>query len=313
MSKFPETLPLPDTVKQLRETRRKQMISTARRGVILRFSIILAEFAGFFYFGSSALLLDALSSLVDIASSLLLILCIMLADRPPDRHHPFGHGRFEPIAGLQLGVLLASLGAVMSFQQVSAILYGKKEGVINPHTWIIALVAVVLLEIAYRHMKRTAKKQNSPALLADAVHYRIDGINSFFAMIALLLASYFPNSSVLIDHIGAVSIAALMIGIGIMAAKNNINQLLDRVPDDRYFNLVREAAMRVRGIHATEKLRIQVYGPDAHVSIDVEVDPSLSVEVAHEITQKVRHEIQVAWPSVRDVIVHVEPYYANDH
>ena len=313
MSKFPGTLPLPEIVQRLRDIRRRQMISTAKRGVALRFSIILAELAGFVYFGSSSLLLDGLSSLVDVASSLLLILCIKLADRPPDRHHPFGHGRFEPIAGLQLGVLLASLGVMMLFQQVSAILYGKKEGVIHPYTWVIAFVAMALLEIAYRHMRKTAKKQNSPALLADAIHYRIDGINSLFAMVALLLAAYFPSYSLFIDHIGAVSIAALMIGIGAVAAKNNIHQLLDRVPEERYFALVRDAAMKVEGIHATEKLRIQVYGPDAHVSIDVEVDPSLSVEVAHEITQKVRHAIQVAWPAVRDVIVHLEPYYVNDH
>jgi hypothetical protein len=98
-----------------------------------------------------------------------------------------------------------------------------------------------------------------------------------------------------------------------IAAKNNIHQLLDRTPDDSYFTLVRDAAMKASGVHATEKILIQVYGPDAHVSIDVEVDPHLSVEVAHEITQKVRHEIQVAWPAVRDVIVHVEPYYEGDH
>ena len=313
MSKFPETLPLPKTVKELRDTRRKAMITTARRGVILRFIIILSELAGFIYFGSSALLLDALSSLVDVASSVLLIICIILADRPPDRHHPFGHGRFEPIGGLQLGVLLAVLGIVMTFQQISAITHGHHGGVINPHTWIIPLVAVVLLEIGYHHLKRTAKRQNSPALHADAVHYRIDGINSLFAMIALLFAAYFPQYSQVIDHLGAIFIAVLMIGIGTVAAKNNIHQLLDRTPDDSYFSLVRDAAMKASGVHATEKILIQVYGPDAHVSIDVEVDPHLSVEVAHEITQKVRHEIQVAWPAVRDVIVHVEPYYEGDH
>lgn len=289
------------------------MISTAKRGVILRFVIILAELLGFFYFGSNALLLDALSSLVDIASSLLLIFCIYLADRPPDTHHPFGHGRFEPIAGLQLGVLLAALGAYMSYQQVGQILQGGHVGEINPHTWIIPLCAVILLEIGYRILKRTAKKQNSPALLADAVHYRIDGVNSLFAMIALIFAAYFPQYSQIIDHIGAVFIAILMIIVGTIAAKNNIHQLLDRVPETKYFDLVRQLALSVNGVLATEKLRIQVYGPDAHVSIDIEVEPTLSVEEAHEITQKVRQAIQVGWPSVRDVIVHVEPFYENDH
>lgn len=63
----------------------------------------------------------------------------------------------------------------------------------------------------------------------------------------------------------------------------------------------------------TEKTRIQLYGPDAHVDIDIEVDPELSVQKAHKISQEVRIEIQKAWPAVRDVTVHIEPYYPNDH
>jgi cation diffusion facilitator family transporter len=289
------------------------MVVTARRGVMLRSVIIFAEIFGFVFLNSSALLLDALSSLIDVASSLFLILCIRFADKPPDHNHPFGHGRFEPVAGLQLGLLLAVIGGGMLIQQLTAISSEPTGKVIQPLTWLIPLGAVVLLEISYQHLKRTAKRQHSPALLADAVHYRIDGINSLFAMIALLFAAYFPQYSALCDHLGAVVIALLMLGIGIFAAKNNLHQLLDRVPEPHYFDKVKTAALRIEGVLATEKLRIQLYGPDAHVSIDIEVAPGLSVELAHELAQQVRAEIQKEWPAVRDVIVHVEPYYPGDH
>lgn len=313
MTKFPDTIPLPDSIGHCRAERRQKMIRTAQRGMIARVSIILAELLGFAWMNSSALLTDALSTIVDIVSSLCLIFFIKLADRPPDRHHPFGHGRFEPIAGLQLGIILAVIGAFMFVQQFSALFKDHVARSIDPYTWVIALYAVVLLEICYQVIKNTAIKENSPALLAEAVHYRIDGMNSLFALLTLLLAALFPKYSIFIDHLGALIISGLMIGIGAFAAKSNIHQLLDRVPDTKYFNLVREAAMKVTGILGTEKLRLQVYGPDAHVSIDVEVDPSLSVEYAHEISQKVRTEIIKSWPAVRDVIVHVEPFYANDH
>ncbi len=289
------------------------MMLTARRGVILRSIIIIAELLGFVFLNSSALLLDALSSLVDIGSSLFLIFCIKIADKPPDHNHPFGHGRFEPIAGLQLGLLLAAIGGGMLIQQISALSVESNGREILPLTWLIPLGAVILLEISYQHLKRTAKREHSPALLADAVHYRIDGINSLFATIALAFAAYFPNYSAICDHLGAIVIALLMVGIGIFAAKNNLHQLLDRVPSQTYFDKVREAALRVQGVLATEKIRIQLYGPDAHVSIDIEVSPHLSVEMAHELTQQVRAEIQKEWPVVRDVIVHVEPYYEGDH
>ncbi len=286
---------------------------SAKRGVLLRIVIIGAELLGFVYLGSSALLLDSLSSLLDVASSLFLILCIRIADKPPDSHHPFGHGRFEPIAGLQLGIFLVVVGGGMLFQQLSALAQERPSHVINPYTWLIPLGAMILLELSYQHLKRTAVKENSPALLSDAVHYRIDGINSLFATIALLLAAYYPQSSGFFDHLGAIVIAVLMIGIGAFAARNNLHQLLDRTPSKTFFEKVQEAALRVPGVFATEKVLIQVYGPDAHVSLDIEVEPHLRVDVAHELTQKVRAEIQKAWPAVRDVIVHVEPFYPNDH
>jgi len=312
-SQFPPAIPLPDSVLAARIERRRQMMLTAGRGIALRGVIIIAEILGFCFLNSSALLLDALSSLIDIASSLFLIFCIRFADKPPDRNHPFGHGRFEPIAGLQLGLLLAVIGGGMLVQQLTALVSRVESQAIHPFTWLISLGAVVLLEIAYRHMKSTAKRQHSPALLADAIHYRIDGINSLFATVALLFAAYFPTMSHLCDHLGAVVIAGLMVGIGAVAVKNNLNQLLDRAPSSDYFDRVQAAAMRIPGVLATEKVRIQLYGPDAHVSIDIEVAPDLSVESAHTLTQQVRSEIQKQWPAVRDVIVHVEPFYPGDH
>jgi divalent metal cation (Fe/Co/Zn/Cd) transporter len=104
-----------------------------------------------------------------------------------------------------------------------------------------------------------------------------------------------------------------MCGIGLIASKKNLNQLLDRVPESEFFDLVRKAALKVVGVRDTEKIRIQHYGPDAHVDIDVEVDPHLTVEEAHTISQHVRSSIQHDWPNVQDVTVHIEPYYEGDH
>ncbi|MBS0628542.1 MAG: cation transporter [Verrucomicrobia bacterium] len=311
MSKNPHQSFLPSSVQSQREKRRKEILSTVLRGIWLRLIIILAEISGFFYLNSSSLLLDGLSSFLDIGASLLLMLCVHLADKPPDRHHPLGHGRFEPVAGFQLGVFLVIVGGYLGIQQCIAATKETSLQVINPYTWVIPLVAMILLEIGYQHLKKTAKKQNSSALFADAIHYRIDGISSFLAVLALALGAYFPKYSLVLDHIGACLIALFLIGIGIKAALENLHPLLDRVPDEIYFRKVQEAAMRVEGVKGTEKLRIQSYGPDALVSIDIEVDPSLTVEVAHSITQKVRLEIQTSWPAVRDVIVHVEPYHQS--
>lgn len=313
MKQFPAPLSLPVTVAKSRRERLQQLMRSSLIGMMIRGSIILVELFGVLIFGSSALMMDALSSLIDVASTLLLIICIKLAERPPDEDHPFGHGRYEPLIGLQLGLLLVLVGGGMLFLQVFQ-LYQKPTGeFISPYTWVIPFFATILLEMCYRFVMRTANRQNSPALAADAIHYRIDGLTSLFATVALLLAAYFPEASQRIDHFGALLIALSMIVMGIKASSSNLNQILDRIPDMKFFELVRQAALRVPGVFETEKIRIQIYGPDAHVDIDIEVDPQLSVEVAHTISQQVRNEIQKDWAAVRDATVHIEPYYPNDH
>lgn len=312
MTHFPGTVAPPESVFRARAERKQQMMRSMGWGVFIRLIIILFEFIGVILFNSSALFMDALSSSIDVVCSLFLILFIKLAERPPDANHPFGHGRYEPLAGLQLGIFLIVVGLGMLVQQGMQLTF-LPTGEIDRRAWIIPLCAVVLLEICYFMMMRTAKKQHSPALAADAFHYRIDSITSVFATVALLLAAYFPHWSLVIDHAGAIAIALLMVVLGAYAVRSNLNQLLDHIPDSHFFNSVRKAAKRVSGVLDTEKIRIQLYGPDAHVDIDVEVDPQLSVEKAHEISQEVRVEIIKEWPAVRDVTVHIEPYYPNDH
>ncbi len=313
MTHFPEPIKLPDFVYRERSARQREIVRSAIYGIAIRLSIVVFEFIGVQFCGSSALMLDAIASLVDAASSAFLILCIKLAARPPDEDHPFGHGRYEPLIGLLLGLMLAFVGAGMFVHQMLHLALEKEVVQINGYAWIFPLIALVLLEICYQIVMRTAKKQQSPALAADAIHYRIDSLTSLFATVALAFAAYFPSWSLTFDHLGAIFIAVLMVGMGLYAARNNLHQLMDRIPEDRFFNTVRQAAKHVEGVLETEKIRIQRYGPDAHVDIDIEVDPGLTVEVAHAISQKVRVEIQKAWPAVRDVTVHIEPYYSGDH
>lgn len=313
MTHFPEPVKPPQFVYSARRERNRHLVSSAKRGVFIRLFIIACEFLGAWYFVSSALAMDAIASFVDVFFSFSLIYFIKFADRPPDKNHPFGHGRFEPLVGMQIGILIVTIGVIAIFQQLFHFSDHSESSLSGTYAWIIPLLAVVLLECCYRIVMRAAKQQNSPALAADALHYRIDGITSMIAAVALLIAAYFPQWSDTVDHLGAVAIACFMIGIGIYAAKNNLYQLIDTVPEEHYFDRVRSAALHVEGVRETEKIRIQQYGPDAQVNIDIEVDPEMPVEVAHKITQQVRAEIQKVWPAVRDVTVHVEPYYPGDH
>ncbi len=313
MGSFPESVTPPPSYQEARLKRRRELGKSICIGLSVRLLIVIVEVVGYLIFRSYSLLFDGLASSIDVAFSLILLLGVKLAGKDPDKNHPFGHGRYEPLFGLLLSLFLVQAGAVLALQQYFTLTSNVMHDHPLTYAWIIPATAVVFLEVSYWVMISYAERHHSAALKADAVHFRIDALNSLLAAIALIFADLFHAYSGLLDHLGAFSIALLMLVMGVITGRENLHQVMDRRPEETYFDKVRRAARRVKGVLEVEKLNIQLFGPDAHVDIDIEVDPSMRVDDAHRITQEVRLEIQKNWPMVRDVIVHVEPYYENDH
>lgn len=312
MKKFHDRIVLSKNVKLSRQLRLNSITKACYRGIVLRSVIIIAEFVGYLFTKSQSLWLDAVGTTCDICFSIFLIFSIKYASRPPDENHPFGHGRFEPIAGLQLSIVLVTLGAILGFNQLKGTVFIANR-TFPFYTFLIPLLAGVLLELCFQYFKYTASKTHSAALLADAYHFRSDALNSFIAALALGLGFINPEYAAFLDHMGAFVIAIIMMITGTKNIFNNLHQLLDKKPSNAYLRKIVEAACKIEGVLGTEKLRVQRYGPDAHVDIDIEVDPLMPVMDAHKIAQQVRVSIQETLPEVQDVMVHVEPYFEADH
>ena len=308
---FPAPVAPPRETRLARAGRERELLRAAWLGIGLRLSVIALELAGVWFLGYAALLVDAIASVFDVAASLAIVLAIRLAARPPDDEHPFGHGRYEPLAGLQLGLLVCAAGLWLSARYLFGAVDAPAAGDVHRFAWCIPATAAVILEISARIVRQMGERKESTALLAEGFHYRVDAATSIVATVGLLAASQFPQQGHRIDLICAALLALVMVVLGAAAARENFHQLLDRTPDQAHFAQVKSAALRVAGVRGVEKVRIQHAGPDAHV--DIEVDPEMNVAAAHVITQHVRAEIQRDWPSVREVVVHVEPYYPGDH
>ena len=304
---FPNPIDLPAAVHDFRRARTRRLIRIALFGVGIRLVVIAMELAGYWALRHSVLLVDAAASIADVVASVTIVAAIVLAQRPPDHDHPFGHGRYEPIAGLQLGVLIAVAGMFLLGQQLVVAVQQPAAGEVSRWVWLIPAIAALLLEITNRTVVYIGRRENSSALIAEALHYRIDALSSLLASAGLAVAAYFPTFSQAVDHGCAMLLALIMVGLGVLAARENLHQLMDRAPDQQWFDRVRESAARVEGVLEVEKVRIQNAGPDAHVDIDVEVAPAQTVQEAHRIAQRVRARIQIDWPAVREVVVHVEP------
>jgi len=312
-----DAFPAPVSAASHALTARQSRLTTLTRvtciGILVRTCIIIAELIGVWMSASASLFVDAIATLFDVLSSLILLAAIRFAARPPDRQHPFGHGRAELLAGFQLGIFLAITGGWMLVHNSMNLSRPSPQQSIGNWLWLISACATVVLGIVTWRIRQAGIASRSTALRAEASHFQVDMATSLITTLTLLAAAFWHDQSSVIDSLGAILLALLMIGLGIQAARENLNQLLDHVPEDEDFERVRMSALKVPGVKEIEKLLIQHAGPDAHVNIDVEVDPEISVAESHRISQKVWARIQSDWPFVRDVIVHVEPYYPGDH
>jgi cation diffusion facilitator family transporter len=313
MDRYPDAVQIPREIPEARANRYRELVRAAWKGVGVRLLIVSLELGGAALFSSASLFMSGLSTLLDMFSSLLLMASLRLAIRPPDLNHPFGHGRYEPLAGLQMGIFYILLGGGMLIYNILVFHEPHPDLLAENPVWILPFVNLLLLETCCRLLLRAAKKQNSPALAAEAYHYRIDSVSSALALLALGLAASLPAMGQFFDHLGGGAIAFFMMGVGVYAAKENLHQIMDHVPEYTYIDRIRKSAKKAKGVLGIEKLRVRFSGPDAHVDIDVEVEPQMPVKEAHLIAQQVRLEIQKEIPLVQDVIVHIEPYYPNDH
>ncbi|MFO1093940.1 MAG: cation diffusion facilitator family transporter [Planctomycetaceae bacterium] len=310
---FPEPVAPSRDTELRRQERARELLRVAWIGMALRTAVIVVELVGGLILGYAALFVDAFSSMFDVLASVGIVLAIHYAARPPDENHPFGHGRVEPLAGLQLGLLVCAAGLWLATQNLWGAMRSPAAGEVRHWAWCLPAGCAVILELSARLVRRIGLRQESTALMAEAYHYRIDAATSVIAAVGLLMASALPALGHLIDHLSAMLLAVVMISLGAAAAVHNYHQVLDRAPDSAHFEQVRTSTLRVSGVRGVEKVRIQHAGPDAHVDIDIEVDPQMNVADAHVITQHVRAAIQSDWPAVREVVVHVEPYFAGDH
>jgi len=253
---------------------------------------------------SLALVADAVHSLVDAFVSAALLVALIVAQRPADREHPYGHGRFEAVAGAGVALILIGLAAAIAYQSLStiAVRSARPAG----FALLIAGGGAFAQELLYRYVSRVARRVGSTALLATSWDYRLDAFSGIGVLLGLALAKWAGWHWA--DRVAATLIAGTVLWIGGGLLWENVQSLIDRQADPETLRDVRRAAEAVPGVLAVEKLRVRRMGIEFIAEIHIEVDENRTVRAGHDIAHAVKDRIMLSIPSVSDVVVHVEPY-----
>ncbi len=253
---------------------------------------------------SQALIADGIHSLSDLATDFMVLFAAKHGSRDADETHPYGHGRFETLATVALGVALMVVAGGIAWDAVERLFH--PEALLQPGVWalVVAFLSVFSKEWIYHYTMRLARKLKSNMLKANAWHSRTDAISSVVVVIGI--GGTMAGLEYL-DSVAAVLVGAMVAKIGWGLIWQSVHELVDTALNPERVELIRHEILCVGGVRELHMLRTRMMGGDALVDVHVIVDPKLSVSEGHYIGEKVRQHLIEAVDEVNDVMVHVDP------
>ncbi len=276
-------------------------------GLILNIFLTVLKLVGGIVGHSEAIIADAVHSVSDFGTDLVLLLGIRAWSRPRDERHPFGHERIETIIAMFMGVFLALVGIWIVQDSLRGI---EQAHLLQPRpiALIAAAISIVSKEIMYHWTRHVGRKTSSMALMANAWHHRSDALSSIPAGLAVLGAILLPPEWAFLDRIGALVVCIFLFHAAYRIIAPAINELLDTVPESHVPRELLEIITQTPGVMLVHKVRTRSAG--AHVLTDahIEVDPKISVTAGHDIAERVKQRVLQQLPEVAEITIHVEPY-----
>ena len=255
--------------------------------------------------GSTSVVADGLESAGDAIASGFVSLGFIIAARPADENHPYGHGRYETVTGFLVGIILFVGGIGISYRSLQHV--GAVHAPPAAYGLIPLLVSLIAKAVLSAVKFRVGRRIHSVAITSDAWNDFVDIVSATAAMTALGLTLWDPSRFLAADHYGGFAVGLMVIFIGIRIARDTSARLTDAMPDPNLLDQIRQVALNVPGTAGVEKLFARNTGLQYHVDLHLEVDPEMKVRQAHDIANEVRFAIRRQLSSVADVLVHVEP------
>ncbi len=265
---------------------------------------LVKAMAGFFG-NSYALIADAIESLSDVFSSLIVVWGIKVSSRPADENHPYGHGRAETLATfVVVGVLLiaATLIVVESVHNIRT-----PHQLPEPYTLGILAVVIVVKEILYRKVNHKSDQVYSTALKADAWHHRSDALTSGAAFVGISVALIGGKGWEAADDWAALFSAIIICANSFFILRPALGEIMDEHTYDAIIDEVRKNAVSVEGVITTEKCHVRKMGIRFYIDLHIVVNGQVTVAQGHEIAHRVKEKVMNTMPHVADVLIHVEP------
>ena len=254
---------------------------------------------------SYGLIADAIESTSDILSSILALLGLKYSRKPPDKNHPYGHGKAEPITTFIVVGFLITSAVIIAYESIQHI--QTPHELPKPYTLLILGAIIIIKEIFYRFILRKSKETKSSLLNADAWHHRSDSITSLAVFIGISIALIMGKGYETADDWAALVAAILILYNSYKIFRPALGEIMDEHFYDDLIIDIRRTSGNVAGVIATEKCFVRKSGLKYHVDLHATVEANITVKEGHDIAHELSRQLKIKIPEIAEVLVHIEP------
>ena len=271
-------------------------------GALANLLLAVFKFVGGILGSSVALVADAIHSLTDLVTDVIVLFTHRIGQMPHDKDHPYGHGRAETIGATVIGLLIIATGIGVIYETWQAI---NEEPARTPG--LLAIIAgtlsIAINEGLFHYTRRVGKATQSPSLIANAWHHRSDAISSIAALIGIIGAG---QGLPFMDPLAGAIVGGMIVKVGIDITRQGVRDLMDTALSDEHtkeFHTILKAIPEVLHFH---DLRSRVIGGEFLIDVHILVDPEMTVTEGHRVAEIVRRNLIKAFDNIQDVLVHVD-------
>lgn len=281
----------------MKEKKRVALVSVFAAVFLTGFKFIIGILTG-----SLGIISEALHSALDLVAAVITYFSVRISDKPADKEHNFGHGKIENFSAFIETILLLITCAWIIYEAIERLLTKNTHIDVTIWSYIVVISSIIIDFSRSRALYKVAKKHNSQALEADALHFSTDIWSSIVVLFGLICANF---GLFFADSVAALMVALIVLFVSYKLGRRAVDVLLDKAPQETISKVQHKLStyMEIRHFHS---LKVRTAGADTFIKFNIHLDPDTSLKNVHELCDRIEKEINILIPR-SEVYIHAEP------
>lgn len=292
-------------------SREKEIYKVTLCGGVVNLLLLVFKFVAGVTAHSSAMIADAVHSLSDFVTDIVVIAFVRISGKPQDEDHDYGHGKYETFATALIGAALLIVGIGIFADSASGIvgfMRGERLEAPGMLAFVAALVSVLSKEAVYRYTVIKGRRLNSKAVIANAWHHRSDALSSVGTMAGIGGAIFLGDTWRVLDPLAALVVSLFIIRVAWQLVKPSIDELLEKSLPKEMEDTITAVILSFKGVRSPHHLRTRYIGNTIAIEVHIRLDGSMTLSEAHDITKRIEAALKEKFGERTHIGIHMEPW-----